>query len=162
WIYDFLTGRPQVVRIGSHIPLPRIPCSPATAHPSIKIKEMIVDYRRHQGGGHPRIHIGDAEIEMASTFRFLVHHRELADRLHHSYLWKHSGKSLHRVAEAAQHITGNSLRAIQEKLTTSGLCRRHTTSSRNTTIQNANCFLCTIWQKARLSVIGPEQIKRLE
>ena len=40
-----------------------------------KSKEMIVDYRKQQGGTHPPpIHIGDAEIERVSSLRFLGVH----------------------------------------------------------------------------------------
>uniref|UniRef100_A0A6I8PZ49 Reverse transcriptase domain-containing protein n=1 Tax=Xenopus tropicalis TaxID=8364 RepID=A0A6I8PZ49_XENTR len=36
-----------------------------------KTKELIVDYRRLQGGGHTPIHIEGAEVERVSCFRFL-------------------------------------------------------------------------------------------
>ncbi len=45
---------------------------------------MIMDYRRQQGAGHLPIHIGDAEVESVSSFKFLCVHisEDLSRTLH--------------------------------------------------------------------------------
>ncbi|KAI4890279.1 hypothetical protein NFI96_001308 [Prochilodus magdalenae] len=49
-----------------------------------KTKEMIVDYRKLQRGGHSSLYINGAEVERVSSVRFLgMHHRELPLGLHH-------------------------------------------------------------------------------
>ncbi len=115
-----------------------------------RTKEVIVDYRRQQGGRHLPIHTGGSAASSSSVctsprtspghftwtlwsrklaqfpeeIRYehqhphellQVHHRELADGLHHGNYRNYSAhKSLKRVAEAAKNIIGNRLPAIQD------------------------------------------------
>ncbi|KAI4875038.1 hypothetical protein NFI96_007082 [Prochilodus magdalenae] len=159
WVLDFLTGRPQVVRVGNSFsstltlstgaPQGRVPSSllyflfthdcvarhtsntifkfaddttilglitdgDKTAYRdevsalsewcchnrlSLKIsktKEMIVDYRKLQRGGHSPLYINGAEVERVSSFRFLRVH--LTDDLSWSL---HTNKV---VKSARQHL----------------------------------------------------------
>ncbi|KAI4890846.1 hypothetical protein NFI96_032433 [Prochilodus magdalenae] len=71
WILDFLTCRPQV-RQGQ-------PLSEWCYHNNLSLnisrtKEMIVDYRKLQRGGHSPLYINGAEMEWVSSVRFLRVH----------------------------------------------------------------------------------------
>ncbi|KAI4891326.1 hypothetical protein NFI96_013317, partial [Prochilodus magdalenae] len=110
WVLDFLTGRPQVVRVGNSFSstltlgfskLCLITDGDETAyrdevsalsewcyHNNLslnisKTKEMIVDYRKLQRGGHSPLYINGAEVERVSSVRFLGVH--LTDDLSWSF-----------------------------------------------------------------------------
>ncbi|KAF7655017.1 hypothetical protein LDENG_00062100, partial [Lucifuga dentata] len=62
-----------------------------------KTKEMIVDYRRQQGGGHLPLYIGDAEVERVGSFKFLGVHitEDLSWTLHTDTVTKKAHQRLY-------------------------------------------------------------------
>ncbi|KAF7641217.1 hypothetical protein LDENG_00288860, partial [Lucifuga dentata] len=62
-----------------------------------KTKEMIVDYRRQQGGRHLLLYIGDAEVERVRSFKFLGVHitEDLSWTLHTDTVTKKAHQRLY-------------------------------------------------------------------
>ncbi|KAI3352102.1 hypothetical protein L3Q82_020924, partial [Scortum barcoo] len=101
WILNFLTGRPQAVRMGSttsstltlNIRRPPGLCAQPSAvlpdnnlHLNVsKTKELIVDFRRRQREEHAPLSINGTTVERVSSFRFLgVHISEDLTWTHHT------------------------------------------------------------------------------
>jgi hypothetical protein len=83
WILDFLTGRPQVVRVGN------------LSLNVTKTNKLIVDYRK-QRTEHIPIHINGAVVELVESFKFLCVHitKELTWSTHTSTVVKKARKRL--------------------------------------------------------------------
>uniref|UniRef100_A0A8L0DJB6 Reverse transcriptase domain-containing protein n=1 Tax=Oncorhynchus mykiss TaxID=8022 RepID=A0A8L0DJB6_ONCMY len=77
WVLDFLTGRPQVVRVGNNISTPLILNTGAPQGCVL----MIVDFRKQQRE-HPPIHIDGTVVERVVSFKFLGVH--ITDKLNWS------------------------------------------------------------------------------
>ncbi|KAM6974282.1 uncharacterized protein LKV04_015920 [Tautogolabrus adspersus] len=67
WIHDFLTDRPQTVRMGKHV-------SSSIILNTAKTKEMILDFRRLNPNAHCPINIDGERVEVVQSFKYLGVH----------------------------------------------------------------------------------------